>query len=103
MEGDRGRGSDYIRSTPTASKFHAPQRKTRSATSGPWSDLFNYLIGAQQGRCWQRNSNRLCSLQVDCKLERSGCSTGRSAGFAPRKIFATNEAPRRITQAKSTP
>jgi hypothetical protein len=35
--------------------------------------------------------------------KRSGCSTGRSAGFAPRKIFATNEAPRRITQAKSTP
>jgi hypothetical protein len=27
--------------------------------------------------------------------KRSGCSTGRSAGFAPRKIFATNEAPRR--------
>src|SRR6187455_31667 len=45
----------------------------------------------------------LAVLRFTMKSNLAGCSTGRSAGFAPRKILSTYSAARRYKSAKFGP
>src|SRR5262245_24440405 len=51
-----------------------------------------------------RKPERLRGLESDDQFERGGCSTGRSAGFAPSRILSTKTAaPPKVIGAASTP
>ena len=51
--------------------------------------LLDHLIRPRQQRRWDREAERLGGLQVDHEVRTVGCSTGRSAGFAPLRILST--------------
>ena len=50
--------------------------------------LFDNLVGAGEQRLRHGDTERLRGLQVDDQLELVGCTTGKSAGFAPARILA---------------
>ena len=75
-----------------------PSRHSRCAPPAAVSNrsnvapLLDHLVGPQQERLRNRQAERLRGGQIDDEIELVGCSTGKFAAFAPRKILSTSSA-----------
>jgi hypothetical protein len=49
--------------------------------------LFDHRVGATLQRLRYGNAERLCGLEIDDQFDFLVCTTGRSAGFSPLRIF----------------
>jgi hypothetical protein len=57
--------------------------------------LFDHLVGARKNRRRHVEAERLATIRLPTRSNLVGCSTGRSAGFAPLKILSIKSPARR--------
>lgn len=54
-------------------------------------DLFN-VVGCGEKQLWDADTERFRGCSIDSKVKNCGCTTGRSAGFAPLSILSMKKA-----------
>jgi hypothetical protein len=66
-------------------------------------DLLDHLVGnGKQGR-WHGQAEGLRSLEIDGEFELGRSSTGKSAGFSPRRMRSTQPAAKRPVAVRTGP
>src|SRR5207245_2486646 len=83
-----GSGGRRVRGRRTAFGARRSRAPLSRAGCAGQHALLDHLVGSNHHRLWDRQAERLCSLEVDYQLELGGLS-GRSAGLTPLRILST--------------
>ena len=95
--------SAIVPSTDLQARCHGSELTTRRATSGLMrrsktsavARLFDHLVGAGKSVGGTSRPSAFATIRLTTRSNLAGCSTGRSAGFAPRKILSIKSPGRR--------
>src|SRR5262245_52035227 len=98
----------HVRFASESDRIAAQQRNDAQCQERPRAGaaidvLFDHLVGAGDEERRHVEAERLGGLRLMTRSNFVGCSTGMSAGFAPRRILTTRSAPRRNRAGKFGP